>query len=132
MNENRLPVLITRPDKLSQFRSKDGRGDDDGSFSVLIQNAFFRRLLAEAPSRRLGPLYLRALLTLHVQLALAYHVSMHHFFRVLKWATMAFASSSETPSVGFITTFPSLSLAPSLMALMAASSVNSAWTLASL
>src|SRR5215469_18250065 len=49
MNENRLPTLITRPDKLSQFRSRDGRAGNDGSFSVLMQNLFSREFWPRRP-----------------------------------------------------------------------------------
>src|SRR6516162_1556699 len=47
--ENRLPVLITKPDKLSQFRSRDGRAGNDGSFSVLMQNRFSREFWPRRP-----------------------------------------------------------------------------------
>src|SRR5206468_11519959 len=55
----------------------------------------------------------------------------NHFLNDRMWAMRALISASLNPSAGFISTLPSLSLRPSLMALKAASSFISAWTLAS-
>lgn len=52
----------------------------------------------------------------------------NYFLKVRMCLTSALISSSDTPSKGFMTVLPS-SLRPSLMALNALSSFNSAWTL---
>src|SRR6266571_2338982 len=54
-----------------------------------------------------------------------------YFLRVRTCATNALISSSDKPSAGFILILPSLSLIPSLIALKASSSFNSACSLAS-
>ena len=54
-----------------------------------------------------------------------------YFLNARTYATSALISSSDTPSAAFILVLPSLSFTPSLMALKASSSLNSAWTLAS-
>ena len=131
-NAKRLLRTITSPDRLSQFRKIPKRGKRGVPVSVLMVQMTL--VAPESPGCE-EHLSLRGGGGKITNAAARGKVSIRemrvYFLNVRMCATSPLMSASDAPSIGFITTLPSLSLSPSLMALNAASSFNSAWTLAS-
>jgi len=146
-NEKRLPMTITKPVKLSQLRSRDGRRGAEEGCSVFIPVALrdtchdldesSRTVETRRDSDKLQTAggmagrVVRSPPTARQLWHMQNGMMRTYFLNFRMWATKPLMSSSERPSDGFIRTLPSLSLKPSLMALNATSSFSASWTLAS-